>query len=134
MNIHNSQKIDALMCLLTLLEQKATKEQKDNIGIAFITKILRLDGKLAEEFVYGHNYAWEIVGHKQKEGIPTNADCANFWKRISEIFFGYFSENDVKILSEQGIDLVAQFKYYLNLREPKSNVLEMIEKSPFAVE
>ena len=134
MNTDNSEKIDALMCLLMLIERVAKKEQKDNVGIAFITNVLKLDEQLAEEFAYGHDYAWQVVGHKQKEGIPEDVDCSNFWKRVSGIFPNYFSERDVEILSDLGVSLIMQFKCHLNVKEPKSTVLTTIETSRFSVE
>ena len=88
--------------------KKATVGQKDQIGLAYIVKILALGDDIASHFVHigqaSQVKAYREVGLREawiKEGGHVSSDFHGFWQRIGEIFPGIYTD-DLPILKEDG--------------------------------
>lgn len=108
--------------------KKPTIEQKNKVGLVFITKILGLGDEIANKFAeiakrykpYALNggldqYDLEIT-HKvgiKLSAIPANIECCDFWQEIENVFPGYNLDYDLPLLRTHGIDRVLEFIFYL---------------------
>ena len=87
----------------------ATVEQKDKVGLVFISKALDLGDEIAQKFAQGDHGTYRAVGEKQS-AIPTNTDLSGFWQKVKEIFPGVYTNEDMSFLiKEGGIDAVLHF-------------------------
>jgi len=93
----------------------AAVEQKDRVGLAFISKVLGLGDEIAQRFAQGDRGAYPIVGEKQS-ALPTNIDFSDFWREVREIFPGDYTDEDIDFLAKKGdIDAALHFLWQLEL-------------------
>ena len=90
-------------------QRTATIEQKNEVGLAFISEALGLGDEVAQKFAQGDNRVYGTVGQKQS-AIPTNIDLSGFWQKVKEIFPDVYTDEDMGFLiKEGGIDAVLHF-------------------------
>lgn len=74
--------------------ETATVEQKNAVGLTYISKVLGLGNKVARRFAEGDNRAYHQVGMKQA-GVPPSADLSGFWKEMEKLFPGVYTYDDI---------------------------------------
>lgn len=83
--------------------ETATVEQKDKVGLAFISHVLGLGDGIAKRFAESNASAYYEVGMRQAHGCQgPGADLPSFWKRVREIFPGVYSDEDTTYLNREG--------------------------------
>ncbi len=107
---------------------KSTREQKDQLGVSYMKHVLGLDDKTIKAFLNDDNKSHSLVGNKQANTIQTKNDYESFWKDVSEIFEGDYSEDDVKFLSEQKKDCVISMLNTFNFDLTVTNYSPVLEK------
>lgn len=78
----------------------ASVEQKDRVGLAYISKFLGLGEEVARKFTEEDPDAWHQVGLKQS-AVP-QTDATDFWREVSQIFPDTYSEDDIGFLIKDG--------------------------------
>lgn len=79
----------------------ATVEQKDKVGLAFISRILELGEEVAQRFAQGDREAYHTVGEKHS-ALPTDIDFSDFWREVKGIFPGDYTNEDIDFLAKKG--------------------------------
>lgn len=93
----------------------ATVEQKNEIGLTYISKVLGLDDEVARGFAQGNHSAYHKVGMKQSD-MPMNTDTAEFWQKIRAIFPNTYVNEDIDFLiKEGGVNAVIHFLWQLEV-------------------
>lgn len=80
----------------------ATREQKDGIGIAYVSKILGLGDEDARRFAVGDSSLDHRVGMRLGTSEPHSTDVRGFWKAVADLFPGVYSPDDIDYLVGQG--------------------------------
>jgi len=80
----------------------ATIEQKDEVGLAYISKVLGLGDNIAQRFAQGDETADYLVGIRQGGAETYMPDFDGFWARVRKLFPGIYSDEDISLLTEQG--------------------------------
>lgn len=94
----------------------ATVEQKNKIGLAYISKVLGLGDDVAWRFAQGDQGAYHQVGMRQGGGENYAPDLAGFWTRVQEIFPGIYNGDDISFLVEQGgVEATWHFQWQLEI-------------------
>lgn len=91
----------------------ATVEQKNRVGLAYISKALGLGDEVAQEFAQGDDAAYHIVGNMQS-ALPC-LDLRPFWQEIKKIFPESYTDEDVEFLATFDILVVLHFKWQLEV-------------------
>jgi len=94
----------------------ATVEQKDRVGLAYISSILGLGDDIAERFVAGDRQVYHAVGMKQS-GMPYNTNTSKFWKEVQAIFPETYRDEDMVFLVGSK-DVVAVLHFLWQLEVP----------------
>lgn len=93
----------------------AAVEQKDKVGLAYISKVLGLGDEVVQRFAQGDRHAYHKVGMKQS-AIPTGTDTSEFWKEVGTIFSNVYTDGDIDFLvKEGGIAAVLHFLWQLEV-------------------
>ena len=80
----------------------ATVEQKNKVGLAYISKVLGLGDNAARRFAQGDMNIIHQVGMRQGGAENYNPDLAGFWTRVQEILPEIHSNEDISFLVERG--------------------------------
>lgn len=100
----------------------ATIEQKNKVGLTYISRVLGLGYIVAHRFAKGNYEAYHQVGLKQS-AIPISADVSGFWKAIQKIFPEVYTNDDIRYLSNKGgVGGVLHFMFQLET--------PLVEQSP----
>lgn len=78
--------------------RSATIDQKNSVGIAYISSVLNLGDKIAEKFSVND---WEVkhrVGLIQAGCTNYHPDLKRFWLKVNSIFPGVYSAEDLNFL------------------------------------
>ena len=78
--------------------RSATVDQKNSVGIAYISNVLNLGDKIAEKFLVND---WEVqhtVGLIQAGCTNYHPDLKRFWLKVNSIFPGVYSPEDLDFL------------------------------------
>jgi len=119
----------------------ATVEQRDKVGMAYISKILGLGDEIASRFreianrfaLGDQNFMPDElriiheVGRKQS-AVPIATNTADFWQEVKKILPEY-TDHDVSVLGVYGVDKVFDFLFMLGastLRSCDSPVLRVL--------
>ena len=84
----------------------ASYEQKDKVGLLYITKVLGVDEEIAKRFVKDAKLGkddWKashVIGSRQG-GIPCT-DTKPFWDEVQKMFPDQYSEADIEFLTKRG--------------------------------
>lgn len=98
-----------------LQRETATVEQKDRVGLAYISKVLGLGSEVARRFARGDREANHQVGIKQS-GVPLKTGTSAFWQEMREVFPDVYTDEDAVLLtSEHGIFAVSHFIWQLEI-------------------
>jgi len=93
----------------------ATVEQKDRVGLTFISKVLGLGDEIAQRFAQGDRGVYRIVGEKQS-AIPTDIDFSDFWREVRGIFPNVYTNENIDFLAKKGdIDAALHFLWQLEV-------------------
>ena len=95
-------------------QSTATVEQKNKVGLAYISTCLGFGDEIAQKFADGDNSAFSEVGRKQSalfKGISTTA----FWQDIAQIFPDTYTKDDILFLSRVGIEGVLHFQSQIEI-------------------
>ena len=103
--------------------ETATIEQKNEVGLAYISKVLGLGDNIAQRFAQGNESAYCLVGMRQGGAESYTPDFEGFWARVRELFPGVYSDEDISLLTEQGgVEAAWHFQWQLEI--------PLAEKSP----
>ena len=103
--------------------ETATIEQKNEVGLAYISKVLGLGDDVAQLFVQGNENAENLVGMRQGGAKAYTPDFDGFWAKVRKIFPGTYSDEDIFLLTEQGgVEAAWHFQWQLEI--------PLAEKSP----
>jgi len=80
-----------------LLRDSATVDQKNEVGIAYISKLLGLGDEVARRFAQGGHGAYHEVGMKQA-AVPHDSDVTAFWQEMQNIFPNLHTEGEMRFL------------------------------------
>lgn len=98
------------------LRNSATIKQKDQAGLAYISKILALGNETAERFAAGDRHADHEVGLKQSAVPVDKADFAGFWQEMRNVFPDVFCDEDISFLvNKGGFEAVFHFLWQLEI-------------------
>ena len=114
--VPKNQRIQYFSDLWSSQRATATVEQKDKVGLAFISEILGLGDDIAEKFVKGNVQAYKVVGMKQST-IPFTTDTSKFWQEIQGIFPDAYGDEDMEFLIADG-DVCAVLRLLHQLDHP----------------
>lgn len=78
----------------------ATIEQKDKVGLSYISKFLGLGDEAAEQFAQGDDDVYHTVG-TMNAAIPVR-DTTEFWKEIQRLFPDVYTDEDIEFLITRG--------------------------------
>lgn len=76
-------------------------EQKDKVGLTYISKFLGLGEDAARKFTEGDFSTYHQVGLKQS-AIPSDTDPTDFWREVDQIFPNTYRESDTAFLIGSG--------------------------------
>jgi len=110
--------------------ENTTVEQKNKVGLVFISKFLGLGDETAQRFTQNDSAAYHEVGMKQA-AIPVDADTQGFWQEVREIFPTSYQNNDIAFLADEcGIQGVLHFLWQIEtpLAE-QSPILRMLAQN-----
>lgn len=84
--------------------QRATAavEQKNAVGLAYISHVLGLGDDAARRFAEGDRNVDHQVGLRHAGSERYTADLEKFWAQVREIFPGVYTDDDVSFLVEHG--------------------------------
>lgn len=92
----------------------ASTDQKDKVGLAYISDVLGLGEEIARGFAEGDERAFHAVGMKQAAIHP--ADTSKFWEKVRQIFPEIYAEEDIKFLIRDGnIGAVLHFLWQIEV-------------------
>jgi len=91
----------------------ASVEQKNQVGLAYISKTLGLEDEIAQKFAQGDREAYHSVGMAQS--AMSGCNLISFWSRVSQIFPNIYDHTDIRYLDSQGIGAVFHFKWQLEV-------------------
>lgn len=112
--LFEDERVQRLSDLWLSRERTAKTEQKDRVGLAYISKALGLGGEIASLFVEKDSDAYHAVGMAQA-GMRDGSDLFAFWQEVKEIFPNTFTDQDIELLaSEGGIEGVFHFLWQLS--------------------
>lgn len=95
--------------------ETATVEQKDKVGLAYISKALGFGDEVAEVFAKGDRDVFHAVGMKQS-AIPIDTDVSGFWEEIRGIFPEVYTDEDILFLVTEGkVAAVLHFLWQLEV-------------------
>jgi len=103
--------------------ETATIEQKNQVGLAYISKVLGLGDDVAQRFAQGNESAYCLVGKRQGGAEAYTPNFEVFWMRVRKLFPGIYSDEDISLLTEQGgVEAAWHFQWQLEI--------PLAEKSP----
>ena len=107
--------------------ETATIDQKDKVGLIFISKVLELGDEIAQRFAQTDHSAYRLVGEKQA-AIPIDTDPSDFWQEVRVIFPGVYTDEDVNFLIKRGgIDAILHLLWQLETPlSEKSSILRSL--------
>lgn len=82
--------------------ETATVEQKDKVGLLYISRVLNLGDEVAKRFAEGDHAVYNQVGLREGGAISYQPDLQGFWSEMCEVFPNTYSEEDINFLVEQG--------------------------------
>ena len=82
--------------------ETATVEQKNEVGLAYISKVLGLGDDTARRYARGDRNIYHQVGMRQGGAENYTSDLAGFWARVQTLFPGIYSDEDISFLVAQG--------------------------------
>ena len=83
-------------------QKTATVEQKDAVGLAYISKVLGLGDDAAQRFARDDRNVYHQVGMRQGGADHYTPDLAGFWAKMREFFPGTYTDEDISFLVEKG--------------------------------
>lgn len=92
---------------------KASLEQRDEIGLAYISMILALGEESARRFSEGDVGAYHQVGLRQGCVIDYRPDLGGYWHRVNNIFPGLHNGEDIEFLVEGKEAAVRVFQWQI---------------------
>lgn len=97
--------------------ETATVEQKDKVGLAFISHALGLGDGIAKRFAESDTGVYHEVGMQQAHGCQgSNTNLLGFWERVREIFPGAYSDGDITYLSQKsGVEVAFHLLWQLEI-------------------
>lgn len=81
----------------------ATVEQKDRVGLAYISTVVGLGDEAAQKFAQGDRAIFHEVGLRHAGSEDYNPDFAAFWREIAKIFPGTYTQEDLNFLANWGL-------------------------------
>jgi len=104
MNPHQCEDKHAQQLSDTWFSQRgtATIEQKNQVGLAYISKVLGLGDHVAQRFAQGNENAESLVGMRQGGAEAYTPDFESFWMRVRKIFPGVYSDEDISFFRRRG--------------------------------
>lgn len=96
------ERAERLSALWLSQRETATLEQKNRVGLAYISKALNLGEAIARRFASGEWDAYHQVGMLQGGAWSYKADLESFWRQMKELFPGVYSDEDIRFLVEEG--------------------------------
>ena len=106
-----------LAAFWTHLRLTVTLEQKDQVGLAYLSHVLAFGDDVAERLTREADLEIQHqVGRRQGgwQSDPYTPDLKAFWERVREIFPGTYSQEDISFLVEKGgLEGVFEFLWQL---------------------
>jgi len=96
--------------------ETATVEQKNGVGLAYISNVLELGDAAAQRFALGDQSVYHQVGMRQGGAESCKPDLKSFWTKIQELFPGAYTDEDIFFLVEQGgVETIWHFQWQLEI-------------------
>ncbi len=113
---YNNERAQRLSDLWFSQQATATVEQKNEVGLAYISKVLGLGDDVAQRFAQGDQIVYDQVGMRQGGADVYTPDLKGFWARVQEIFPGIYSDEDISFLVERGgVEATWHFQWQLEI-------------------
>ena len=81
--------------------ETATVEQKNEVGLVYISKVLGFGDDVAQRFARGDSDAYHQVGMRQGGADSYTPDLVGFWEKVRELFPGTYTDEDISFLTQQ---------------------------------
>ncbi|MDA2922793.1 hypothetical protein MYX07_06045 [Patescibacteria group bacterium AH-259-L07] len=114
---YKDERIQQLSDLWFSQRATATVEQKNEVGLVYISKVLGLGDDVAQRFAQGDQNAYRQVGMRQGGAENYTPDLESFWARVRELFPGIYRDDDISFLVKQN-DVVATWHFLWQLEIP----------------
>jgi hypothetical protein len=102
----------------------ATIDEKNRIGIAYVTHFLGLGEETAKRFAQGDFDACHEVGMKQGGLKPSEDNLRDFWEEMRKLFPSSYTNEDIEYLVHGGgISAVLHFLFQLGGTSPVLHAL-----------
>jgi hypothetical protein len=96
--------------------KSATVEQKNKVGLAYISKVLGLGDDVAQLFTEKDQDVYHRVGMRQGGVEAYTPDLVGFWAKVRELFPEAYGDKDMRFLVEYGgIEAVREFLFQLEV-------------------
>jgi hypothetical protein len=74
---------------------EASREDKDRLGILWLSKIVGEDEVTIQAFLNGDQEADRKIGMKHSGAVPYDPSPEEFWREVAALFPGFFAADDV---------------------------------------
>lgn len=112
---HDDPRLQRFSDLWFSQQRTASVDQKDRVGIAYISNILVLGDEVARRFAEGDHDVYDRVGRRQGGLERFKPDLYGFWRKMGEIFPGIYTEEEVVFLVQEGMGIASLFKWQLEI-------------------
>ena len=97
--------------------QEPTRDQKNQVGIAFVAYILDLGYEVAESFAKSELKAYNRVDDKLSPREEYTPDLDRFWGEVNEIFPNLHTEEDLQFLLSKDSQESAAWSFLWSIEE-----------------